>query len=134
MLEEVLIRTLACWDINGYRIHKAPGIWTRSSGGEVKIASVGARIEQGITLHGFALNVELDLSPFVAIVPCGLDRCRMTSMADILQIAVCIQMVGRHIAQNFSSVFQLEWTSPSFDIMTPAQCDQRPTLAAQAEA
>jgi lipoate-protein ligase B len=113
MLEEVLIQTLRAWNISGHRMATAPGIWVRDQRGEVKIASIGARIDRGVTLHGFALNVSNDLIPFSRIVPCGLEGCRMTSMAEIRRTPVSLQMVAKELARTFSTVFQVEWTHAS---------------------
>lgn len=113
MLEEVLIRTLRCWDIHGYRMGKAPGVWTRAKQQEVKIASIGARVDRGITLHGFALNVNNDLAPFSCIMPCGLDGCRMTSMAEILETEISLPLVAEQVAEAFSTTFHLQWTTSS---------------------
>lgn len=110
MLEEVLIRTLRTWDISGYRLANTPGIWVRDERGEAKIASIGARIDRGVTLHGFALNVSTDLIPFSRIVPCGLEGCRMTSMVENKITQVSIDVVAEELATMFSSVFQVEWT------------------------
>ena len=110
MLEEVLIQTLLGWNIYGYRVAKAPGIWVRDQQGEVKIASIGARIDRGITLHGFALNVSNDLVPFSRIVPCGLEGCRVTSMIEIGQAPISVPLVAERLAKVFSTVFQVEWT------------------------
>ena len=115
MLEEVLIRTLRGWDIHGYRVARAPGIWSRDRQGEAKIASIGARIDRGITLHGFALNVTNDLLPFSRIVPCGLEGCRMTSMAQIRHTSVSVDVVAEELAKTFSTVFHVEWTHASLE-------------------
>jgi lipoyl(octanoyl) transferase len=115
MLEEVLIRTLRGWDIHGYRVARAPGIWSRDRQGEAKIASIGARIDRGITLHGFALNVTNDLVPFSRIVPCGLEGCRMTSMAQIRHTSVSVDVVAEELAKTFSTVFHIEWTHASLE-------------------
>jgi lipoyl(octanoyl) transferase len=111
MLEEVLIRTLRYWDIDGYRRLKAPGVWARYGQSEVKIASIGARIDRGITLHGFALNVNNDLGPFSRIVACGIEGCRMTSMAEMRQTPIPLRLVTERVAEAFSAVFHLEWTT-----------------------
>src|SRR3989454_12614835 len=68
-LEEVLIRALDPLGVPAGRRAGMPGVWV----GDRKIAAVGVRISQGVTRHGFALNVANDLSPFAAIVPCGLE-------------------------------------------------------------
>jgi lipoate-protein ligase B len=115
MLEEVLIQTLRAWDIAGHRLINAPGIWIRDHRGEVKIASIGARIDRGVTLHGLALNVSNDLVPFLRIVPCGLEGCHMTSMAEIRGTPVSVHAVAEELAKIFSTVFQVEWTHASYD-------------------
>jgi lipoate-protein ligase B len=117
LLEEVLIRTLALWEIEGHRVSKAPGVWVRSDRGEAKIAAIGVRIDQGVTLHGFALNVDLDLTPFSLIVPCGLARCRVTSVAELYQSSVPLGEVAAQVADMFSSLFNIEWAGPSADSM-----------------
>jgi len=108
-LEEVIIRTLARWGITGRRVQKLPGVWV----GErqpAKIAAVGTRIERGVTMHGFALNVTVDLRPFSHIVPCGLADCRVTSMAELVAGPVDLAGVRRCVADRFADVFELEWT------------------------
>ena len=82
-LEEVLIHTVARWGIEGYRLEKKPGVWVRWNHADAKIAAIGVRIDHGVTIHGFALNVDLDLSPFSHIMPCGLAECHITSMAEV---------------------------------------------------
>ena len=111
LLEEVIIRTLLSWDIQGYRVAKTPGVWTRDRNGEAKIASVGTRIDRGITLHGFALNVMNDLRPFSRIVPCGIDGCRMTSVGEVRQTPIPVHLVAERLANVFSTIFRLEWTT-----------------------
>ena len=57
--------------------HRFTGVWV----GERKIASIGVHLSRGVSMHGFAVNVENDLEPFSWIVPCGLDGVQMTSLA-----------------------------------------------------
>ena len=61
------------------------GVWTHEPR---KIASIGVHVSRGVTTHGFAINVNNDLQPFEWIVPCGIDNCRMTSVARELRAAV----------------------------------------------
>jgi lipoyl(octanoyl) transferase len=112
MLEEVVIRTLAQWNIIGRRIEKLPGVWVGDAR-PAKIAAIGTRIERGVTLHGFALNVTVDLAPFSLIVPCGLADCRVTSMAEVLTRSVDLTEVRCCVAEQFACVFGLEWTESS---------------------
>lgn len=109
LLEEVLIRTLAGWGITGHRVEKQPGVWVGHNKGMAKIAAMGVRIIRGVTMHGFALNVSIDLSPFGRIVPCGIEGCVVTSMTDLLGKSVEIHQVRERIAEVFADVFGLEW-------------------------
>jgi len=109
LLEEVLVRTLANWGITGQRIDKLPGVWVGEEIQE-KIAAMGVRIAGGVTMHGFALNVNVDLAPFRRIVPCGIAGCRVTSMQAVLDRPLDVSMVRRRIAEVFAQVFGLVWT------------------------
>ena len=112
-LEEVLIHTLSRWGIGGYRVEKKPGVWVRWNHADAKIAAIGVRIDHGVTIHGFALNVDLDLSPFSHIMPCGLAQCHITSMAEVRQSAVSSSVVAQQVAQEFARAFNIHWKSLS---------------------
>jgi lipoate-protein ligase B len=109
MLEEVLIHTLARWGIDGYRLDKKPGVWVRGNHADAKIAAIGVRIDHGVTIHGLALNVDLDLSPFSHILPCGLAQCPITSMAEIRQSALSSLAVAQQVAVEFARTFNMKW-------------------------
>ncbi len=79
-LEEAIIDALAVFGISAERVPGKTGVWT----GGKKIASLGIHVKQWVTLHGFALNVDPDLSWFDAIVPCGIAGVQMTSVAEVL--------------------------------------------------
>jgi len=104
LLEEVLIRTLECWNITGVRIAGKPGVWVMPPEPK-KIGFVGVRIQQGVTLHGVSLNVDLDLAPFRHIHPCGFPDCSVTSMEDVSQGAVPVETIKQQLAQTFAMVF-----------------------------
>jgi lipoyl(octanoyl) transferase len=116
-LEEVLIHTLLRWGIEGYRLEKKPGVWVRGNHADAKIAAIGVRIDHGVTIHGFALNVDLDLSPFSHITPCGLTECHITSVAEVRQSALSSAVVAQQIAQEFARIFNIQWMSLRPDIM-----------------
>jgi len=88
-VEEWIITTLASFNVRGERRDDRIGVWVRrpdkGSGFEDKIAAIGIRVSRWVTLHGFALNVEPDLSHFSGIVPCGVSEPRygVTSLADL---------------------------------------------------
>jgi len=126
-LEEVLIHTLLQWGIEGYRLEKKPGVWVRMGHADAKIAAIGVRIDHGVTIHGFALNVDLDLSPFSHIMPCGLTQCRTTSMAEAGQSAVSPCIVAQLMAQEFARIFNIRWVSLPLDVMRQGHYDHRPT-------
>jgi len=109
-LEEVLIRTLAEWGIAGCRHESFRGVWANSEEGHLeKIASIGVRISKGITMHGFALNVNVDLQPFSLLTPCGIEHCVMTSMEKLLNQQIDVAQVREQVAAYFAEVFSLEW-------------------------
>lgn len=108
-LEEAVIRCLRQQGIAGHRKVNAPGVWVADPH-EAKIASLGIRVDRGVTMHGIALNVEMDLSPFRSITPCGLQGCRMTSMAEVLGQSVSIDLVKRSLLGHLQVLFRLDWT------------------------
>lgn len=127
LLEEALIRLLARWDIDGRRLVKKPGVWITSPL-PTKIASIGIRIERGVSLHGCSLNVDMDLGPFGLIRPCGIRDCRMTTMACLNKTGLSIDMIKRDLARIFGEVFGIEWATavetsdddPSPDRLVPS--------------
>ena len=126
-LEEVLIHTLLRWGIEGYRLEKKPGVWVRWNHADAKIAAIGVRIDHGVTIHGFALNVDLDLSPFSYIMPCGLTQCHITSMAEVRQSALSSSVVAQQMAQEFARIFNIQWVSLPLDIMRQEHHDHHLT-------
>ena len=82
MLEDVLIRTCGEFGVMAQRICKLTGVWTLAGGSvpEKKIAAIGVHVSQGVTSHGFALNVTTDLRDFEWIVPCGIADKPVTSL------------------------------------------------------
>ncbi|HZE63646.1 MAG TPA: lipoyl(octanoyl) transferase LipB [Pyrinomonadaceae bacterium] len=100
-LEEVLIRTLADYDIEAFRIEGLTGVHTPRG----KVAAIGVHIARWITTHGFALNVNTDLSFFNLIIAC--DGEQVTSMQDLLGHEIDMPVVEEHIARHFAEVFQM---------------------------
>ncbi len=104
-LEEILIRALRAFDLEGRREEGLTGVWV----GEQKIAAVGVRISSGwITSHGFALNVATDLSYFDTIVPCGLHDREVTSISECLGRPVEVSDVVDPILLAIGEVFDRE--------------------------
>ncbi len=105
MLEEWLIRVLAGFGIEGERRPGRIGIWVRlPAGREGKIAALGIRVRRWVAFHGVSLNLNPDLSHFAGIVPCGLARYPVTSMAA-LGCRVGMSEVDRALRREFETVF-----------------------------
>jgi lipoate-protein ligase B len=107
-LEEVVLRVLRDWGITGHRIEGFPGVWVGTAPPE-KIASIGVRISRGITTHGVALNVDMDLAPFSLIDPCGIPGCHVTSMSRLLGIPIAVREIKCALVAAFADLFQLAW-------------------------
>lgn len=90
MLEQSVIATLADYGIQAAADPKRPGVYV----GQRKIASLGLRIKNGAVYHGLALNVNMDLSPFQVINPCGYAGMQMTQVADYVQPAPSLAEVA----------------------------------------
>ncbi len=78
-IEQVVIDTLAEWNIEGRRRDGAPGVYV----GDAKIAALGIRVRRGCTFHGLAFNIAMDLEPYQRINPCGYAGLQVTSMQDM---------------------------------------------------
>ena len=109
-LEEWIIRTLVAFNVRGERREDRIGVWVRrpdkGAGYEDKIAAIGIRVTQWVTLHGMALNVDPDLTHFSGIVPCGVSERRygVTSLAD-LDIPVSMPEVDLVLRREFAALF-----------------------------
>ncbi|NIM18907.1 MAG: lipoyl(octanoyl) transferase LipB [Candidatus Latescibacteria bacterium] len=103
-IELALIRALADFGIEAGRQTGKRGVWIQRK----KIASVGIRISRWVTCHGFALNVNTDLSYFEFINPCGITGCEMTSMQRELGVPISMASVKRQAVERLSEIFDRE--------------------------
>lgn len=99
-LEDVLVSVLTAYDIDAWANRDAHGVYV----GDKKIASLGLKIRKGCSYHGFALNVDMDLSPFQAINPCGYAGLEMTQMRGLCATPT-LTKVGKNISLAFESRF-----------------------------
>ncbi len=126
-LEAVLIAVLAEYGLRAQRKDGLTGVWV----GEKKIASIGVGVRRWVTYHGFALNVDPELSYFADIVPCGLTGVGMTSMAQLLKRPIALAAVKTPVAEIFASYFDYKEISWPKSFLTP---DPRPLTLSSASA
>ena len=93
-LETALINTCEHFGITALRYPDRSGVWLRDEKADRKIAAIGIRVAKGVTMHGFALNVNPDLAGFNQIVPCGITDADVTSMARELRREISIAEVS----------------------------------------
>ena len=113
-LEEVIILAIAEYGIKGERSNGETGVWIDPGilGKERKICAMGIRCSRWITMHGFALNVNTDLSYFNNIIPCGIVNKQVTSIEKEVRYKVNFEEIKEKIKRNFAQVFDIEITSP----------------------
>ena len=120
-LEETVIRTCSDYGLDTGRIDGLTGVWIENR----KICAIGIKVSRWITMHGFAFNVNTDLSLFGGIIPCGITDKEVTSLEKELKRRVDIEEAKEKILSNFTSLF--EYTSverkdiSDFDKFMPAE-------------
>jgi lipoyl(octanoyl) transferase len=108
-LEEAIIATLAHYEIKGDRYPGFTGVWIDPETPRArKICALGVRASRWVTMHGFALNVNTDLSYFGNIVPCGINDKDVTSLARELGREVPLEEVKSLLKQHLSALFQMQ--------------------------
>ena len=105
-LEAVLIQTVAAFGIRAGRIEGLTGIWVGPDEDKAKLAAIGVRISRWVTSHGFALNVNTDLTRFGLIVPCGITGKGVTSMQRLLGQPVPMAEVADATERAFRGIFE----------------------------
>jgi lipoyl(octanoyl) transferase len=107
-IEAALIRVCEDLGVNAVRIEGRSGVWIQDERGDRKIAAIGIRVAKGVTMHGFALNVNPDLAAFGQIVPCGIADADVTSLEIELGRSITIEevvpLIDRHILESLKKV------------------------------
>lgn len=104
LLEETLIQTLRTFDIESYRIKELTGIWLKN-GAPRKIGAIGIKVSRGVTTHGFALNINTDLTYFNHIVPCGIQDKGVSSISKELNKSIDFEEVKSIYQEKFMEIF-----------------------------
>lgn len=116
-LEQVIIRSLADFGIQAGLTEGLTGVWV----GESKIAAIGVKVSRGVAYHGFALNVNTDLTYFQGIVPCGISDREVTSMARVLGGEMDLEAVRYSVAYQFGRCMGFKMAEvPEAEIFAPA--------------
>ena len=110
-LEEVIIRVLKDFKIEGKRNSVNRGVWVDRE----KIASVGVTIKRWVSFHGFSLNYKTELKYFELINPCGLEGKKMTSMANILGTEISRERLVERITFHFKQIFEKDWENKTLE-------------------
>ncbi len=113
-LEETIIVALGEFGITAGREEGMTGVWV---GGE-KIAAIGVKVSRWVTMHGFALNVNTDLSMFGRIIPCGIFHKGVTSMERLLGRPVPLEEVEASLARAFARIFSCDLASVPAERLT----------------
>ena len=107
-IEVALIKVCTELGIATTQVAGRSGVWVSDSRGERKIAAIGIRVASGVSMHGFALNVNPDLSGFTRIIPCGIDDATVTSIsAEIgrdINVDDVIALVEKHLTESLAKV------------------------------
>ena len=107
-IESALIRVCEDLGIAALRVEGRSGVWIRDAKGDRKIAAIGIRVAKGVSMHGFALNVNPDLAAFSQIVPCGIADADVTSLEVELARPITIEevapLVERHVFESLKKV------------------------------
>jgi lipoyl(octanoyl) transferase len=109
-LEEVIIKVMADYGLKGERSPGETGVWLDPDikGRERKICAMGVRCSRWITMHGFAFNINTDLSYFNHIIPCGIQNKQVTSISKELGRIVDMSEVKQKLLEKFAEVFEVE--------------------------
>jgi lipoyl(octanoyl) transferase len=109
-LETALISACAEFDVEADRYCERSGVWVRDNKSDRKIAAIGLRVAKGVTMHGFALNVNPDLSAYEKIIPCGISGAKVTSLsAEIgseITINEVLPVIKKHIQPMLDRISQ----------------------------
>lgn len=114
-LEETQIRALEQVGLKGYRFPPHTGVWCKG----VKVAAIGVKVRKWVSLHGVALNCDLDLDPFRYIVPCGIRDHGVGTISGLSGTQTGIEAMKPFVIDAFAEVFELSLTRVTLDQLLP---------------
>ncbi|OZB79943.1 MAG: lipoate--protein ligase B [Microbacterium sp. 14-71-5] len=107
-LERLLIDVLRPLGVDGYQIDGRSGVWVRRPLSEDKVAAIGVRVQQGVTMHGFAINCDNTLSGFRGIIPCGITDAGVTTVSEVIGREVSPADIVDAVATAFTAEYATE--------------------------
>jgi len=102
-LERLLIDVLRPFGVEGYQVDGRSGVWVRRPLSEDKVAAIGVRVQQGVTMHGFAINCDNSLAGFRGIIPCGITDAGVTTMSEVVGRAVAPADIVESVITTFTA-------------------------------
>ena len=105
-LETALIHVCELFGVKTERYCERSGVWVRDQNGDRKIAAIGLRVAKGVTMHGFALNVNPDLSAYSKIIPCGIADAQVTSLAKELDRTITVDEVMPTLIRELTPILE----------------------------
>lgn len=106
-LERILIGVLRPLGVDGYQVEGRSGVWVRRPLSEDKVAAIGVRVQQGVTMHGFAINCDNSLAGFGGIIPCGITDAGVTTVSEV----VGADISPSDIVDSVSAAFLAEYST-----------------------
>ena len=107
-MENVLIEVLRVFGIEAKAVKGRSGVWVDTPNGDEKIAAIGIRVSEKITMHGFALNVSNSLEPYEKFIPCGIDDAGVTTMSILLGKEVKLTDVAKSVMGLMGKIGEYE--------------------------
>ncbi|MFK3679296.1 lipoyl(octanoyl) transferase LipB [Microbacterium sp. NPDC090218] len=104
-LERVLIDVLRPLGVDGYQVDGRSGVWVRRPLSEDKVAAIGVRVQQGVTMHGFAINCDNSLVGFRGIIPCGITDAGVTTVSEIVGADVSPADIVDQVSTAFTTEY-----------------------------
>ncbi|MBW1637947.1 lipoyl(octanoyl) transferase LipB [Microbacterium resistens] len=107
-IERTLIDVLRDFGVDGYQVEGRSGVWVRRPLSEDKVAAIGVRVQQGVTMHGFAINADNTLAGFRGIIPCGISDAGVTTVSEASGRPTSPADLAGAVADAFSAVYATE--------------------------
>ena len=105
-LELLLIDILRPLGVDGYQVDGRSGVWVRRPLSEDKVAAIGVRVQQGVTMHGFAINCDNTLAGFRGIIPCGITDAGVTTVSEVIGRDVSPADIADAVAEAFAIEYE----------------------------